>query len=103
MKIREAAIALTMSEQAVRTAIRKGKLKTTRVALNETQFAHEISEESIKDWRENVGAHNSRADGRRKVTLYADATELAKIRKLLLSNKLEEVEKLMKLTNTHTK
>lgn len=99
MNIREVAISTKMSEQAVRTAIRKGKLVATKVPLNETQFRHDISEEAVTAWRNGSGQHNSRADGRRKMLLYGTNDELAKIVTLLNKNGLAECAKLIREAN----
>lgn len=103
MNIREVAIQTKMSELAVRTAIRKGKLITTRIPRNETQFSYEINEKAVTDWRANAGAHNSRDDGRRKLILYADAIELPKIKKLLKDNGLGPVADLIRIANKTSK
>jgi hypothetical protein len=102
MNIREVAITTKMSEQAIRRAIKLGNLKSTKLAMNDTQTKYDITEEAVKEWRSNSGNHNMREDGRRKLTMYASNSELEKVKALLIKNNLQQVADLIKLANNHS-
>lgn len=78
------------SSAYLRKSIKAGKLVTTQVSINDKGgYKHVITEEALNEWRNNVGAHSSREDGRNKYTLYATPDEFAKLEKLMKDAKLE--------------
>lgn len=100
MNIRQVAISLNMSEQAVRRAIRLEHLKATLIKNGDlNQERYEITEQDVKAWRANGNTHTQRADNRRKLTMYASPAELAKLKAMLEKSDLKDLVALINYAN----
>jgi hypothetical protein len=88
--LKEAAHEVGLSDFRVRSAIRKGDLKTTLEPIKEGSKTnrHVITEADLKAWRAVTGSHTRRADGRNKYSMYATAEEYEAVMKLLAEQKL---------------
>jgi hypothetical protein len=97
--IRKAADALEVSEMYLRKMISQGKIKTSKVAISEHVWRHEISAAELAAFKARSSNRSSRDDGRNKFVAYMTAAEEAQVRKLLKEAKLAEVEQLIKRAN----
>lgn len=76
--IKSAAIYLGIDAQYMRKLIRDGKIHTTLVAVNGTRVQrHEISLADLEAYKQRAHVRSGgRADGRNKVVVYANPSEL---------------------------
>jgi hypothetical protein len=86
--IKQASSLLGLSEVYIRRMIQLGKLETTKVAISDNVWRHEISEEVLNVWRNKAVQRTQRKDGRNKFVIYANAAELAKLQSLLETNQM---------------
>lgn len=96
-----AAEELGFSQAYIRTLIRKGTLKTTRVPLSEGSLVtkHVISEEALREF-ENESPHKSRRlDGRNKFIMYLRPDEYMPAYQALSKAGLHEVADLLTPAN----
>jgi hypothetical protein len=75
----------------VRTAIRKGDLKTHLEPVKDGSktMKHIITEADLLAWRSATSSHTRRADGRNKYNMYMTAAEFEKVTALIADAKLE--------------
>lgn len=97
--IREAARALEVSEMYLRKQVNVGKIPTTKVQISENVWRHEISEKDLKAFKNRTSTRSSRDDGRNKFVVYLTHAEEARLRALMKSNALTDVDKLLARAN----
>jgi hypothetical protein len=89
--LKEVAQELGLTEFRVRSAIRKGDLKTTMEPVKDGSKTnrHMIAEADVLAWRSATGSHTRRADGRNKYNIYMTPAEYDQVMALLVDAKLE--------------
>jgi hypothetical protein len=90
LPIKEAANFLGVKPQYVRTLIRNGKFKPTKVAVAEGSevWRWEIPVEQLESYRANAGTRSRRADGRTKYIMYATPEELEQVNAVAEANEI---------------
>jgi hypothetical protein len=99
LSIRKAADFLEVSEMYLRKQIKLGKIQTTKVAISDHVWRHEISSAELAAFKNRSSVRTSRDDGRNKFVVYMNATELAKVQQVLKEAKLDQVAALIARAN----
>ena len=90
LSIKEAAVALNLSEVYLRRLISQDKLHTKKIFISENVFKHIIDKEDLIALEaKHSSIRTQRNDGRNKYTLYANEAELAQLAKLTKEAHLE--------------
>lgn len=97
--IRSAASQLKVSEMYLRKMLSQGKIISEKEYISEKVWRHTISEDELKRFSEKTSVKTSREDSRNKFVIYLTSKEEEKVRKLLKSNELVEVESLLARAN----
>jgi len=99
--IGEAAVAMKMSSQYVRTLIRRGQIKSKLVPIaKDSQVTrHAIAKDQLENFLSGSARKSKRTDGRNKYVFYANFGEIGRVREVLKAAGLQEVEKTVMSSN----
>lgn len=92
-----AANKLGFSQTYIRTLVRRGVIKTTRVPLSEGSLVtkHVISEAVLDEFLNETPHKSRREDGRNKFIMYADPGEYVLVHQALVAADLQEIAELI--------
>lgn len=99
LSIRESAKYLGVSEMYLRKKVNDGTLNTHKVNILGDIWRHEINKADLDVFKSRTSNRSSRDDGRNKFTMYLSKVEESKLRELLKTNNLVNVEQLLERSN----